>query len=193
MKLYGSYTSPFVRHCRIALAETEQDYEFILTDHSQSQQLSATAKVPFLDDGELRLNDSVSILRYVREQAGESFCADIEDFNLLLMVNTALDAVVNTFLLSREGIGAEQSQYLARQYQRIESILDHLEQRRWSLERSSGRPFSDGQLRLGCFLSWGVFRERIDLSERVNLRQFLLQIEKYAIFADTDPHNDFSA
>ena len=36
MKLYGSYTSPFVRHVRIALLETQQAFEFIETDQAGS-------------------------------------------------------------------------------------------------------------------------------------------------------------
>ena len=36
MKLYGSYTSPFVRHCRIVLLETQQSCEFIETDQTSS-------------------------------------------------------------------------------------------------------------------------------------------------------------
>lgn len=47
MELYGSYTSPFVRHCRIALLQTQQDCQFIETDAQQSATLSPTKKVPY--------------------------------------------------------------------------------------------------------------------------------------------------
>ena len=33
MKLFGSYTSPYVRHCRIVLAQNGQDCEFVETDY----------------------------------------------------------------------------------------------------------------------------------------------------------------
>ena len=37
MKLYGSYTSPFVRHCRVALEETGEQYQFVETDYTQKR------------------------------------------------------------------------------------------------------------------------------------------------------------
>ena len=47
MKLFGSYTSPFVRHCRIVLAQHQQSYEFIPTDYAQSAQQTPTKRVPY--------------------------------------------------------------------------------------------------------------------------------------------------
>ena len=77
MKLYGNSPSPFVRHCRIALLESGLDFEFIHDiDYQMSKKLSPTQKIPFLEYGEAgatkMLTDSTSILRYVREQAGNA-------------------------------------------------------------------------------------------------------------------------
>ncbi|MEC9318540.1 MAG: glutathione S-transferase N-terminal domain-containing protein [Pseudomonadota bacterium] len=68
MELFGSYTSPYVRHCRIAFKETGLAYSFTETDHDMSAKLSPAKKVPFLHHNDLRFFDSSSILKYVREK-----------------------------------------------------------------------------------------------------------------------------
>ena len=73
MKLYGSLTSPYVRHARIAIAQSGFQCEFEEADYARSAELSPTARVPFFEDGDLMLTDSSSILKYVREKAGTGF------------------------------------------------------------------------------------------------------------------------
>ena len=183
MKLFGSYTSPYVRHCRIVLAQVQKDFQFIPTDHAQSGQQVPTKRVPFLQDGEMMLYDSASIIRYLREQAQQPFCEPIDDFDLFCMVNTALDATVNVFLLERDGITGEHSHYIVRQHERIVTILNELNQRQWPLEG----PYTDGQLRLACFLSWAQFRERIHVADYAQLQQFLRALNSQPWFANTHP------
>lgn len=193
MKLFGSYTSPYVRHCRIVLAQTQSDFQFIPTDYAQSGALSPTKRVPFLQDGDVMLYDSASIVRYLREQDAQNglgrdlkisgFCDTLDDFDLFCLVNTALDTTVNVFLLERDGITGEQSPYLLRQQERVQAILTELNQREWPLEG----PYTDGQLRLACFLSWAQFRERIHLADYVQLQQFLRGLNSQPWFANTHP------
>lgn len=73
MELYGSYTSPYVRHCRLAMLEAGLDFKFVETDALASARKSPTQKVPFLKDGDITLNDSCSIVKYVRERSGKRF------------------------------------------------------------------------------------------------------------------------
>lgn len=47
MELFGSYTSPFVRHCRIALLETKTKFSFTETDFETSAKLSPAKRFPF--------------------------------------------------------------------------------------------------------------------------------------------------
>ncbi len=178
MKIYGSFTSPFVRHCRIALLETNLSCEFIETDAAQSAKLSPTKKVPLLVDGDLTLTDSSSILRYLREKSGASFLTDIKDFELFNMTNTVLDACVNIFFLEKiDNIKFADSKYLQRQSARVLSGLEALN----NLELAGELPLTDGEIRLACFLDWGVYRERIDLRQLGNLSRFL-------DFARSDPN-----
>ena len=52
MKLFGSFTSPYVRHCRIALMQSGLDWEMAELDiHTSNDPGTPTLRVPFLEDG----------------------------------------------------------------------------------------------------------------------------------------------
>jgi len=184
MKLFGSYTSPYVRHCRIVLAQAGQDCEFVETDYDKSAELSPARRVPFLHDGDLMLTDSASILRHLREKAGQAFFPDIRDYDLFLLVNTAMDSTVNLFLLERDGITPSDCAYLVRQKGRVEDTLAFLDRQ---VGDSPGGMDSDGMIRLGCFLSWALFRERISLENHAALADFQRQFESNPQIAATHP------
>lgn len=183
MKLYGSYTSPFVRHCRIALEEEKLACEFIETDQAGSATKSPTKRVPFLEDGDVFLTDSSSILKYLREKSGKSFLASATDLDLFSMVNTALDATVNLFFLQRDGVDLQAYEYTRRQAARIESSLAELNQ----LNLPTVEPYNDVHLRLACYLSWGLFRKRINIDAYENLQKFLAGMNQYEVFLNTTP------
>jgi len=192
MKLYGSYTSPFVRHCRIALLEGQAqgslECEFIETDIVGSGKLSPTKKVPFLQDinkgKEVELTDSASILMYLREQSSQAFFNDASDFNLFCNVNTVLDASVNLFFLElKDNILPTDGSYLERHQERVLSALSYFNESQYS----SQAPFTDGELRLACFLDWGLFRKRISLEGLNNLQALLNAARNYDVFSNTAP------
>lgn len=192
MKLYGSYTSPFVRHCRIALLEGQAqgtlECEFIETDIVSSGKLSPTKKVPFLTDAkndeEIELTDSASILMYLREQSGETFFKSANDFNLFCNVNTVLDASVNLFFLElKDNILPAEGSYLERHRERVLSALQYFNEQQYN----SQAPFTDGELRLACFLDWGLFRKRINIDGLDNLQALLTAARRYDIFDQTAP------
>ncbi len=187
MKLYGSLFSPYVRHCRVALAETGIPYDFIETDYAQSAQLSPTARVPFLQDGALRLNDSTSILRHIRNRAGHHFMPDMKDFELFLLATTGLDTTINLFLLEKDGLGPDQVPYLARQAARVESVLAEMDRQCASRHGDFYPSFSDGLIRVGCFLTWASFRERLNYTGLVHLEKLVAALNDWPPFADFDP------
>jgi len=182
MKLYGSYTSPFVRHCRVVLFESALPCEFVETDAAGSARLSPTQRVPYFEDGEIKLSDSSAIVKYLREKSGQSFLHSVEEYNLFSLVNTVLDTTINLFFLEKDGLGPEQSKYLSRQKKRIEKGLQELD----SLSLSFAKE-KDDLLRLACFLDWGLFRERISLDDYPSLRSFLEDARSYDVFAETSP------
>ena len=184
MELYGSYTSPFVRHCRIALLQTKLDCDFIEIDATQSAELSPTKKVPLLIDCELKLTDSTSILTHIYEVAGEDFLTDVEDVELYHMTNTVLDACVNLVMLGKfDGITPEKSVYLTRQQKRIESGLAAINEKSFSDEL----PLTDAETRLAIFLDWGLFRNLISLDTYPELQKVLDLANTDPMFAETAP------
>lgn len=183
MILYGSLTSPYVRHCRIALTISGLESEFKDTDYAASAVGSPTQKVPFLADGDIKLTDSSSILLHIKQQSGQSFLQDVQELELYTMVNTVMDATINLFLLEKDGVTPENSRYLSRQAARIESGLKAMTQ----FDLSTQSPFNESEIRLGCFLDWAIFRKRISLDNYPELSRFLNDINAWAPFKETAP------
>ena len=185
--LYGSFTSPFVRHCRIVILQNFPDrLNFEEADYDASAADSPTQKVPYLRCGDVFLTDSTSILRYVREAAGQPFLPTIEDLELFCQTNTLLDATVNLFLLEKEGATPDNTPYLARQSNRLRTGLAALETQLSAGPIEVGA-FTDAHLRLACYLSWALFRGRITLDAHPSLIALLAAADAMAQFADTAP------
>ena len=183
MKLFGSYTSPYVRHCRVAMAQAGIDYEFVEAGYTRSANESPTAKVPYLVDGDLQLDDSGSIIKYIRNQSGQVFLEDLMDYDTFAMCNTILDSAVNLFLIENDGYGPEQIRYLGRQKNRIDSGLKELNRR---IDPSRGIDH-DGALRCACFLDWALFRNRISIDGLANLQGLLDAANQQDAFSNTAP------
>ncbi len=184
MKLYGSNASPFVRHARIALLQSGTEFSFEQADYDRSAQMSPTAKVPYLVDGERMLTDSSSILKYVRESAGRPFLADIDDYELFAMSNTLLDTAINLFLLEKDGHTPDSVPYLGRQSRRLASGLAELDRR---FDPADGIRL-DSALRCACFIDWALFRERITLDGLDRLAALLQVARDDDAFRATAPH-----
>jgi glutathione S-transferase len=184
MKLYGSYTSPFVRHCRIVLLETNTPYTFVETDQAGSAEKSPTKRVPFLEDGDYLYSDSSAIIKHLREKFGQTYCSLTAELNEICLVNTALEAAVNLFFLERDGIDMATSPYLQRQAARIESCLRELD----NLPLPMAAPYNDAQLRLACFVGWAKFRKRLDFEKFENIESFFAGAQRYENFKVTEPY-----
>jgi len=185
MKLYGSYTSPYVRHCRIVIEQLGLDCDFVEADYAMSAEKSPSMKVPFLQDGDLYLTDSTSILFHFYSKAGKPFITSAEEMDLYAMTNTLMDASINLFLLEQDGVTPETSQYLVRQATRIEKGLD-------TLASSNVLNTDENNIaatRLYCFLAWGIFRNRISLAERPKLEAYVNKMGSYSAFKKTVPPN----
>lgn len=183
MQLFGFYTSPYVRHVRIALLQTQTPCEFVETDGKSSATKSPTMKVPFLHDGAIKLTDSTSILRYIREQAGEPFLPNLLSLDLYCLVNTLMDSAINLFRLESSGLDTQDNPYFDRQRARIESGLDHLE----ALQVLPNALDLDAKLRLECFLTWGIFRNRFSLDNRPHLQGIVAAANNDSLFTQTRP------
>lgn len=183
MEIYGSFTSPFVRHIRIVLNQSGLSHTFVETGMESSAELSPTKKVPFLKDGDILLSDSQSILRYIREKLGETFLPSVEDLDQFCLIDTLLDSSANLFFLELNGLKPAEHPYLQRQQQRVVDGLKYLD----------GQPLSrvgsnvDVMLRLECFLYWGLFRKRFSIEGLANLQKILREANEDPMFESTAP------
>ena len=195
MKLYGVRTSPYVRHARVALAQSGLDWELEQVTLDTIGQ-SPTLRVPFLTDGNLTLSDSSVIVRYVREQSGQSYLATIADHELFAVATSVLDTAVNVYLMnigdsadlaevptSTSTTGFDPKTYFERQKERITVGIQELER----CQLSFSQPYTDGEIRLACLLDWAAYRDTIDLSGKDNLCRFLAEIRTWPPFAETAP------
>lgn len=181
MELYGSYTSPFVRHCRIALMQAELPFQFAET--APRNATSPTKRVPYLQDGELALTDSASIVCYIREKAHQPFLPRVQDFDRFCMVNTAADTSVNLFCLANDGVTPESSSYLKRQSKRVDAVLTELNQ-----HAPAGLDMNnDADLRTVCYLDWALFRKLISIEGYDRLQDLMAQARQNSLFAETAP------
>lgn len=183
MELFGSTTSPFVRHCRIALEQTHQKYTFSLVDYAQTAKKSPVQKMPYLVDGEHVFTDSASILMYVRQLTKAPFPADPQDFELFTMASTLIDTAVNIFLLEKDTITSKESQYLARQESRLATGFKALN----NTVQPAKALTTDGHMRAACLVDWTLFRQRYDLSSYTQLKELLQQANSDPFFTKTDP------
>jgi glutathione S-transferase len=183
MELFGSYTSPYVRHCRIVLKQLGQPFTLVETNNDMSAKGSPTKRVPYLRDGDRLLTDSSSILQYARQKAGQSFLADIDEAERFYLANTGLEATVNVFQLEKDGITKAQSAYLERQVARTEGVLETLDADKLDITN----PAADSTLRIACFLGWALFRKRIDLGPYRNLAAFFERAQRIPHFLETAP------
>lgn len=184
MKLFGSYTSPYVRHCRIVLMQSRLDWEMVELDiHSNKNPATPTMRVPFLEDGALKLTDSTPIVKYVREKSGQSFIPDVSDLDRYCLANTLLDTAINLFLLERSGLDLDSNVYARRQQQRVERILDELDAAPLPLPGKLG----DADYRVAVGIAWGQFRNRFAIDAHQNLQRLLVIAGQDEIFMETAP------
>ena len=183
MKLYGTLASPFVRHCRIVLAQLEMDYTIEECSPMEIADRSHTQRVPFFEDGDVSLTDSKSIIHYLRQKADQPFLPGYEDTELFAVATTGLDACVNLFIMSMFDATPENIPYLQRHVMRAESILSRLE----TLSLDTNKPYDDVIIRIGCFIAYGEFREQFSLEDKPNLRALLDRLNAWPPFAETTP------
>ena len=179
----------------MALAESGLSWQFEQVT-PDTINLSPTLRVPFLIDGNLTLTDSAVIVRYAREQSGQTFLPSVGDHELFALATSILDTTVNLYLLNigdsaalaevatgTSAIGFNPRTYSERQQERIVAGVRGLDQ----FEQDASAPFTDGHIRLACLLDWASYRETIDLLGLNKLNDFLTRMREWPTFAETAP------
>lgn len=193
MRLYGTFTSPFVRRLRVLARELGEPIALVDTATPEGQQELRTraplGKVPTAEmDGELLFDSRViSDALVARRGRGPLRAPRPGDENLRTVADGALDALVNAFYLVRRD-GADPSlPYLRRQVERAEEAFA------WLAERVHGDSFSpEGGLGLPeiavvTALGWATFRDLYDPAHHPPLIALVTHCEARPSFAETRP------
>ena len=188
MKLIGSTTSPYVRRLRMWMTNVEHDFEqvdiFNSADRASLVLTNPTLKVPMLEDQERTIFDSGSIYRYLSNKL------NIEELswqqtNLLTLIDSANDSLVQIFLLSRSDIDTSADKlYFRLQRERFDVIFGELNK---AVEQGDFDTWNYASVSLFCLLDWVVFRERYDFSSLSALVSFHHQASQRDDAMATDP------
>lgn len=196
LRLLGTTTSPYVRKIRILLAGARLPFALVDTRTDEGatllQRVAPVGKVPVLlvgegGDAEV-LPDSGLITQWLwaRDQAPlreAGFVLDPEAWEeraMHVVVEGALDAAINRFILLRDG--AADGGYVTRQRTRVEAVLGWLE-----LRATFRRPCTPSSLSLGCALDWMAFRKVVDLGRWPGLVGFREAWTASGLGAGTEP------
>ena len=174
-KLFGSLTSPYVRRVRALAVELGLPVQFVDTTSAAGQAELRTMnplwKIPAADiNGELYL-DSASILNALSGHA-EAVAFDANSLKpdqraALQVLDGAMDALINTMYLAREGAQPEQYPYLAKQKARARSSMLWLEHRATLFSKQD---FGVLELGLCTALGWMEFRNAFPLQDTPQLQ-----------------------
>ena len=201
MKLYGTFTSPYVRKVRVVLAEKKLDYQFVLEDvgaaDTKIQEVNPLGKVPCLvmDDGDTLFDSSV-IVEYLdtlspvgklipatgRERAGVRCWEALAD--------GVMDAAVLVRLEETKRSAVQQSQQLiAHQMGKVDAGLKAMSDGLGDKLFCNGATYSLADIAVVCALGWLSFRfPQIDWREAYpNLAKLFDKVSVRPSFADTVP------
>ncbi|WP_437874804.1 glutathione S-transferase family protein [Sorangium sp. So ce513] len=172
MKLYGSFTSPYVRRVRVVAAELGVSVDLVntATDEGQAALRAVTpiwkvpvAEVDVPDGGRRVIFDSHAILDWLTAVHGFGPLRPPADpwreRNLSNAIDAALESGLELAYLRRDGLPTEGNAFADRQRARIASIFGWLER------EASGGGFSPGgglgltELALITALDWMTFRD----------------------------------
>ncbi|MET0287321.1 MAG: glutathione S-transferase N-terminal domain-containing protein [Polyangiales bacterium] len=194
--LYGSLTSPYVRRVRIVAEELNLTYELRETaseaGHAALRQRTPIWKVPTAEIAGQLVFDSHAITELLLVRArSASFPPlaqdDIAARNLIHVADGALDALINTFNLARDGITADKASYVKKQHDRAESSLRWLEQELPASWTDDKRQLDLAEVVVGSSLAWMRFRDAYPVARHPRLLQVLDTLERRPSFANTRP------
>jgi glutathione S-transferase len=200
MKLLASYTSPYARKVRIALAEKKIDYELVeesaWTPETTVHNYNPLVKVPVLvlDDGNT-LFDSRVIVEYLDTVSPVSRLIPEPNRQRIAvkrweaLADGICDAAVAIVLESRRPAKQQDKEWLARQRQKIDlglkELSRELEERPWC----NGEGYSLADIATGCALGYLDLRHA-NIEWRTaypNLVKLAEKLAKRPSFAETAP------
>jgi glutathione S-transferase len=196
IRLFGSFTSPYVRRVRIVCEELGLPFEQIDTappeGTAELRKRSPIWKVPAAEIDGLLVLDSHVITELLVDRYGQGKIAplpvdDIEARNAISVIDGALDSLINAFYLEKEGVTAEQAPYIKKQRERAASALSWLELNVHEPFVTRGKQLGLPEIALGTALGWMRFRNVYDIEQHQRLMRCFETLERRKSFEHTQP------
>lgn len=189
-KLYGSYTSPYVRRTRMLLENT--DYEFVETiiyddDTRRSfSDINPIRKLPTLADEDIIIFDSHVIYEHLCKKLGLAETT-IDDYNLINAMDAVTDSLIIIMQSKLSDIEIDTNKLIYKlQLERIPECLNWLNQQ---AEAGKFDSWHYPTICLICLLDWIDFRELYDVSGYTALLVARKQYAEKKIVQSTMPHS----
>lgn len=196
LTLFGTLTSPYVRRVRIVLRElgVEATWVDTTTDAGQAELRASNPlwKIPALSlDGQLVL-DSAVINRVLLKQLGPGPLApydesELDAVNLVTIIDGALDALINTMYLGKDGITPAKAPYLQKHLDRAAASMKWLDARIQGPLLTKAQNFGLPEIALVTTAQWARFRNMYDIDQHSNIAACVAEHLKRPSVRDTEP------
>ncbi|WCL47649.1 glutathione S-transferase family protein [Leptospira sp. GIMC2001] len=183
MKIYGSYTSPFVRRIRYLCLELNIPFELIDTmiesGQTELRTKSPIWKVPCIEVDGIIIWDSHVIMEYLFEKngAGNFRIPNQEEkwmeYNRVNAIDGGLESAINVFYLNRDGVKTDTSAYMQKQLGRLVSALEWIKPQLVDNYFTKNQKLGLSELALYTALDWMRFRKMYAVDEDKILSEFL--------------------
>ncbi len=178
MKLYGTFTSPFVRRVRVVALELGVEVEMVDTaapgGPEALRRVSPIGKVPVAElDGEVVFDSHAIIAEMVALRGpGElriSGRTEPSEGNFVLAVDAALEAAIRLFYFRRDGVAVDPLPYMVKERERVRTIMTWLEGHVHGGWCTRHRAFGLAELALVTMLDWMAFRDAYPIADHPRL------------------------
>lgn len=198
MKLYGSFTSPYARKCRIVVNEKSIECEFVEEKPGDSDtrfsQLNPLGKIPVLEvSPELALYDSPIIVEYLDQLAGEPLIPlsgqarwDVQRWHAL--ADGIIDAVVARMIETNRPEQYRMDEAIEKQERKIAAALTVINRATRDREFILGDTYTMADLSIGVAMEYIDFRYPHDWRDRYpELSFWLASVSVRPAFRKTVP------
>ena len=197
MKLFGSYTSPYVRRVRILAMERDVPFEMIdsATESGQRELRAHNPlwKVPAAEIDGVELWDSHSIIQFILEKRGYGKLRPSppverwRETNLITVIDGALDSAINAFYYEKDGAKPSEILYLNKQKLRVKAAMEFLSSELNGPWFTPDKNLGLSEIYLYTALDWMRFRKTYPVSEIPVFAEFLEAHQLRNSIAETSP------
>ena len=196
VQLLGTVTSPYVRRVRAVAHALSLPVDLVdtFTDEGQARlrAMHPLWKVPAAKvAGQVVYDSRVIVDLLVRQHGGEVLSpiepTDVETLNVLTVIDGALDALINVFYLTRDGVAAADGTYVAKQVDRAAAAMTWLEARVDDVWVSPHRRFGIPEIALCTAMGWMAFRDTYEIADHPALMRCFEKHDAVDCLARTRP------